>query len=299
MNRRTLLLFLLGAKLAAGVIAWHVVGGTIRLGDTTDYLSGVYLSRQDPLSTAYLMSLTGSWFTSTVGYTYFANVPMLILAWVGIVKGTQLLELGRRYWLLLFVSLLAPSYQLWTSLHSKEAVVNLCFGWIVFYTIARHKGIRLGLAERVTTATMGVVLVLFKPAYAPALVWLFLFMPRGFVRSYPKLASTLVLVLGLSVAAGILVVLRDLLDLTAQTFHLHFSAGGTFTRGRSWSGIDQLLRELPLGVVVSFVGPTLSEAMGSARMIPFFLEGVAVFSAVVYLMGRGTLSGGGCTSSVS
>lgn len=292
MSRTRFLALLLVAKLSAAFLAWTVVRDRIKLGDTQDYLAGLYLVRDDPLSTAYLMSVAGAAFTSLFGYSFLANVPLLLMAWFGILKGTAALELSPRAWLLLFVLLLSPTFQLWTSIHSKEAVLNLCFGYLVFFVVSRHKGLPLSRFDRIAVPAFVATLVFFKPLFAGAVAWLLFFSTVGLRTRTPRLLSVAAVALPLMVLSLSAPSIARQLDPEVRDFHFHFSSRGDFTRvEREWAGTGEMLSQMPVGLVTSFVGPTLRESLDEPVMVPFFLEGVISLLMIAGLLLRATCSG--------
>jgi hypothetical protein len=293
MNRRRILALLLAAKLLAGAAAWYVVGAFTKLGDTQDYLAGAHLDRENALSTTYLMSFSGHAFSAVLGYGFMANVPTLLMAWYGLVKSTKLLELDTGRWSLLLVMLLSPTFLLWTSIHSKEAVVNFCAGFVTYAIVARFKNLALDLWNTTLAVVAFVALVWIKPGYAPAFGWLLCFAVIGPVTRHPRaLSISITLFVG---ALGVVLTgyFFDLLDELIPLFHRHFSAQGTLTRvGWGWSGVADFLTEMPVGIVVSFIGPTPAEVMESPLLLPFFLEGLLTLVAVAYMLVRATVRNG-------
>jgi hypothetical protein len=213
------------------------------------------------------------------------------MAWFGIVKATTSLELSPRAWLLLLALLVSPSFQLWTSIHSKEAVLNLCFGYLVLFVVARHKGLPLSRVDRIAVPAFVAILVFFKPLFAGAVAWLLFFSTVGLRTRTPRLLSAAAVALPIMVLALSAASIAEQLDPEVREFHFHFSSRGDFTRAeRDWTGTGEMLTQMPAGLVTSFVGPSLAEAVEEPVMMPFFLEGVASLLVFAALLIRATFS---------
>ncbi len=293
MNRSQFLRFLLLVKLVVGFVAIKVLGPRMRLGDTPDYLAGAHIFRNDPTSTSYWMSVTGSLFSRVLGGGFLPNVPLLLLAWYGIARACREIELDRRRWVWLFVALLSPSYQLWSSIHSKEAVVGFGLCMLVAFALQRFKGAHQSRADRFLALMAGLLVVFFKPLYAAAVCWLAAFayiVPQSRSRA---MVSNLVAVMMVTAIIVAVAIAAPEASQVASQFHLHFSEAGDFTRlDRSWAGVLDAVRDAPLGMFAAFVGPTYREAQQSIAMTPFFVEGVITLAGLFLLALRACLRGG-------
>lgn len=283
LNRSLLLLFI--AKILGLFFAWYIIGSSTKLGDTQDYLAGYYLFRNDITSSAYLMSLLGSVFSSLFGYNALANLPVLLAAFLSLMICLKKINIEHSH-KVLFVCFLciSPGYILWVSLHSKEALFNF-FSFIFLVFLAKKV-----LDERVTKLDFILTfislwaLLYFKIAYTPAFIWLI-----TFVYILPKIKQRLILAIALmisliSLGAYLSYIYIDELNLIFSTMHLHFSQYGSNTRlEHEWDGFLDMIYSLPVGIVISFFGPTLSELKGSIFNYILFLESVLSASIIVYL----------------
>lgn len=290
MSRQQFLLLLFISKLFCGLIAWYVIGSITKLGDTQDYLSGFYLNRNNPLSTAYLMSLTGSIFSKIVGYNFLANLPLLLLSWLSLVIVTKDLCMKKVHWLFLFLLFLSPSYQIWTSIHSKEAIINFFFSLYLMAIIKSWLGKRISKKVLLLAFTGFFLVIFFKPLYAPSLLWLAFF--TAFIAKRKKIVMSSMITTLFAIVCSILLVLLayKLLDPVIKVFHLHFSADGDFSRpSHKWDSVSDMLYKIPAGMIVAFVGPKLSEALKVKMMLPFFIEGILTLSIILILLFNSTI----------
>jgi hypothetical protein len=289
-NRSQFLRLLLLVKLVVGFVAIKVLGPRMRLGDTPDYLAGAHIFRNDPTSTSYWMSVTGSLFSRVLGGAFLSNVPLLLLAWYGIARACREIELDRRRWVWLFVALMSPSYQLWSSIHSKEAVVGFGLCLLVAFALQRFKGTRQSRADRLLALMAGLLVVFFKPLYAAAVCWLAAFafiVPQSRSRA---MISSLIAAMMVTTIVVVVAIAAPEASSTISQFHLHFSGAANFTRlDRSWAGVLDVIRDAPLGMFAAFVGPTYREAQQFIAMTPFFVEGVITLAGLILLALRACL----------
>ena len=263
------------------------IGTNYRLGDTHDYLAGVYLFRQDWTSTAYIMSLTGAFFTNSLGY-WFANVPLLLLSWLGALKLASHIDTRNNFvWLLLALVLLSPSNIIWTSFHTKEAIVSSFFCIFLYYYIESDKS-RLKLTSLVLYYLSGSIVLFFKPHFGPAIVWLLAAKPLLFNNGsrFAKILSIVAILLALAASIVVFYIYFSEIEIVVQNFHKHFSTSGELTRDYRWDGVLNLIYDAPLGVLLGFTGPTLFESYGNPILVVVFIEGYFYFLlAFVILLG--------------
>lgn len=293
MSRPQFLLLLFISKLLCGLIAWYVIGSVTKLGDTQDYLSGFYLNRNNPLSTAYLMSLSGSIFSKIVGYNFLANLPLLLLSWFSLVIVTKDLCMKKVHWLFLFLLFLSPSYQIWTSIHSKEAIINFFFSLYLIAIIKSWLGKRISKTVLILSFMGFFLVVFFKPLYAPSLLWLAFF--TAFIAKRKQIVLSSMITTLFAIVCSILIILLTykLLDPVIKVFHLHFSADGDFSRpSHKWDSVSDMLYKIPGGMIIAFIGPKLSEALKVKIMLPFFIEGVSTLFIILTLLFNSTIKNG-------
>lgn len=285
MTRRNFLILLLLAKVIFCFISWYVIGSITKLGDTQDYLRGYFLFRETWTSTAFIMSITGKLFSSLVGYNVIANFPFMLIGFYGIYLGTKQLVLTNSQWFGLLVCLCFPSTLMWTSIHSKEAVLNLFFGVLAFLLIKRLNGETWNVKEKIMLLITFALISFFKPLYAPAVFW-FAFYSSTYNLRVKKLLITLTIsLLGIASFIALLYIFEQELASYLQTFHRNFSATGELTRvGRVWQTVDDFLLDALNGMLIAFVGPTFNEAADKITLLPFFFEGIATLFIFAVLL---------------
>lgn len=292
MTRKQFLITLFLAKLVFSFISWYVIGGMTKLGDTQSYLQGEFLHRNDWSSTAFIMSFLGHWFAGLVGYNVIANFPLMLLAFYGICLATRRLNLGRSEWFGLLVLLCLPSTLMWTSIHSKEAVLNFLLGAFALLLIKRLDGEAWRFSEKMVLAAVVALIAFFKPLYVAPVAW-FLFYAAAYNSKFKKTNLTLAVVSVSSIlfVFGVLSFKTEFASFL-NVFHKNFSVSGELTRiGNVWGSVEDFFLSAADGMFIAYIGPTLAEAFQHTKLLPFFIEGLLSLFVIIYLIARSTFRG--------
>jgi hypothetical protein len=265
------------------------------LGDTSTYHTGgrgttpgfvEMISASRPLEATGLRAF-GTAITETVGVVlsqltggnpYLINIGFQTIAFVGLFRLLKSVEPKVRKPLSLL--LLLPTFNIWTSIASKEALVTFlfCMLLVVFSRMEKEGGRRYFLPSFLI-----VLLLVLKPHYAAAAVFLF---SVASVCQRVKQRATVAFSLGLASLIP-LFFLADRLDGFSQTVAGHFRTGaGTLTRAPYFSEPYDLFMKAPYGMFQSFFGPTVSEATVGALQMATFVEAVILVTVLLYLILR-------------
>ena len=220
---------------------------------------------------ATLSQLTG-------GNPYLINIGFQTVAFVGLFRLLMSVEPKVRKPLSLL--LLLPTFNLWTSVASKEALVTFvfCMLLVVFSRMEKEGGRRYFL-----TSFLIVLLLVLKPHYAAAAVFLF---GVALICRRVKQRATVAFSLGLASLIP-LFFLAERLDGFSQTVAGHFRTGAqTLTRAPYFSEPYDLFMKAPYGMFQSFFGPTASEATVGALQMATFVEAVILVVVLSYLIVR-------------
>ena len=289
MSQRNFLTLLLLAKVLFCFISWYIIGAMTQLGDTQDYLSGRFLYRENWASTAYIMSYFGKMFANLVGYNVFANFPLMLAGFWGCYIAVKNISLTNMQWFGLLICLCLPSTLMWTSIHSKEAVLNFLLGLFAYFLIKKLDGNSWDLRDKLILILTLLLIAFFKPLYVPAVSW-FLFYTLSYGAKVKKVMVTAFTTIALlSLFAFFIITFESELTSYLQLFHRNFSVQGELTRvGNVWRTVDEFLLAALGGMVISFIGPTLGEAAKHITMLPFFFEGVFSFVILIFLIIQGS-----------
>ena len=266
-SRFYLLLFVYRCVLS--VLAQTVITGFTVLGDAKQYQNASF-------------DFSGSWFldsnvvTGNLGAFFqlisFGN-PVMVNLWFqavgfyGIYRLMEALDSPARRRMALLV--LFPSFNLWTSIASKEALLLFSLGIVGAYIVDAYRG-----KERLRP--MGLlgagIIAVFKPHYAPALL-LLVGVPK-LARGIRQASAFMLLALPLTLVP--LYVFRDGIDRLSFEIAGHFE-GGRATREAFWVEQYDVFEKAPLGMFLGFFGPTFREAFLSGNLlqvVSFFESGV-------------------------
>ena len=261
---------------------WYIYSNFTKLGDTFDYLNGMYIYKNDFGSTAYIMSLLGMYINKIAFGTILANVPTLILSTIGILYPVKIVNelLGRVPRSLVIFSLM-PSLSMWGSIYGKDSVGLFAMGVASGYIV---KLLHYGSFKPKIIELLAFLLILyFKPQYMVVITFIVILAVSFF--AFKSVASRCcILIISFFVALICLYVYWELLDALAVQMNIHFNAEANATRGIVFSSFTNMLFDFfPLGFV-ALVGPTFNEAIDNYIYLPYFVEGLFVLFVLVRLL---------------
>ena len=171
--------------------------------------------------------------------------------------------------------LFLPSFTLWSSITGKEAVLVFALSVVCAYLIDVHHG-----RERLRPIHLfaAFLLVVFKPHYGAALAYFYGVSimarhvhPRGFVA----------FMLGALSLVPLYLFFQTLSELSFQVLP-HFEGGST--RAAFWVNADDVYVKAAYGMLLSFIGPTLTEALRASNPLHVvtFCESVVLITYLTY-----------------
>ena len=256
--------------------------------DTSSYQQngiGYVLTAVDALSLSpqFGQQQQANWITIIIGAIFnFASggSPILInmwfqaLAFLGIWRLLAAVEPEQRKFLALLVML--PSFSLWSSIASKEAIVVFLVGMLCSVAVRAYRGIghftpRDGLFLA--------ALYIFKPHFVPA--FLFLLLLPVFARRVRQ-PGALALIAGV-VSLVPLYIWRDTIDRSVLAV-----ASGMYNEGGLSTRTERLLVEsydyfvhAPEGMLLALVGPTWSEVSSGVLHLASFSESMLMLGMLL------------------
>jgi hypothetical protein len=217
-------------------------------------------------------------FKLLAGNKIFINLGFQAIAFFGLLQVLRALPplLRKRMILLMFL----PSFTLWSSISSKEAIMVFAMGFGVAFLINLHYG--TAKLRPVHFVAIWIIFA-FKPHFAPALLYM---LGAILVFRFVRYKATAALVLGMASLAP-LYYLRDVVDELSFAVAPHF-LGGTSTRDVFWVDQYDVFWRAPYGMFQAFMGPTMSEALtsGNVMQVVTFLEGLALIAIFVFYSAR-------------
>lgn len=251
------------------------------LGDTYRYLAGAEafgpgLWRD---STA-LMDTFGYSFSLLLG-PVLANIPFLVLSCIGVYYPVSRLSLTKNQLIVLLALLSIPSFGVWTSIISKEAVGVFFLGVILGFFIDYIK--RKPNKRYFLLAVCVYLCALFKPQYliGIAALFTFVFISRKFaLRGFGK---TVILILFFVFSFFALYLFRHQINELSFIIPLHFSLDAGSTRENTiWLNDFDVFRNAPYGMFIAFFGPTVSEALSKPTHLLVFIESALIVGGLLF-----------------
>jgi hypothetical protein len=269
------------------------------IGDTWSYQHGVYPEEYSriPLSASTLFDLGSSQLstvlTAKIGGVLnkiFGGSPVLIdigfqaICFVGLVYLLNSVEGRPRKWLALLVML--PSFSIWTSIASKEAIVAgalaVLSGFLLRMYYGKKKTFFLPIVALVT-------LFLFKPHYLIALA----FGVFGTWLCYRVKQKTFLALLGGMFSISLLYLVRDKVDALSfgvQRLFLVTLQGGSSRNEAFFVDKYDVFLKAPLGMFQSFIGPGLADITLSPLNMITFVESMVLLGLLVFLFASRVMS---------
>ena len=217
-------------------------------------------------------------------HTVFFSNPILInigfqsIAFAGLVYLLRGIEPRARGTLAILV--MFPSFTLWSSIASKEAIVVFLVCVISRYVVDIYYGRDRFRLHHILAIG---ILYIFKPHFMPAVSFVLVV---SWTARYLRQPATAAVLIG-STSLFILYLVRDILDVFSRKVSLWiFAEPGVSSRSVAFlSEPFDIFRKAPEGMLRSFMGPTLSEASaGGALHLFSYLESIAILMVLAVIL---------------
>lgn len=232
------------------------------------------------LATGLTAFIGGSLNAIFFGEPILVNIGFQSITFVGLVYLISSIKVPDRYYVAALV--LLPSFTLWTSIASKEAIVAsalaIASGYIIKFYYREGK---IKLIHIVSAA----VLYIFKFHYLAALGFFF---AAAVIGRYVRQRAFSALVVGLLSLVG-LYVMRDKIAKMAEFVQWSILSGpmGRSTRVESFF-VEQydVFAKAPIGLFQAYFGPTIEELTKSPLHVLSFVESTILTGVLVYLLAK-------------
>lgn len=262
------------------VVGQVVVVRLTTLGDSDRYQGGV--SKFTGINAQFFTDSTTFLEGVGLGLAMVLRDPVLIniayqtIAFYGIARLLMAIEPGLRKAFLFM--LLLPSFNLWTSVASKESVIVFALGVLCSLLVeSYYNRARLAFIHVLAAA----LLALFKPHYFLALSFIFGLTWAG-RRVLQKEALVLLAGFGTLVALAAIADKVDALSFQVLTHFMHENARST--REAFWVEPYDVFRKAHEGMYLAFVGPTLTEALRQPLQMVAFAESMALVAVLLSIL---------------
>lgn len=264
--------------------ALFVYANFTKLGDTPRYIYSApsFFSANFFYNSTTMMDTVGHSLYIFLG-PVLVHVPFILMSFFGIYYAVTRLHLKNKQLFYLLLLLSFPSFGIWTSIASKEAVGVFFLGIILGYII---DVIKRNPNKNYILVTLAFYLcAIFKPQYLIGFTALlnFVFLSRKFSL---KGTGKLVL-LGLFFASSffVLYLFRDQINELSFILPAHFSLDAGSTRENTiWVNNFDVFLNAPYGMFIGFFGPTVSEALSKPTHLLAFLESSIILGVFLYAL---------------
>ncbi|CAM3980364.1 hypothetical protein CWB85_20690 [Pseudoalteromonas sp. S1727] len=258
-----------------------------QLGDSHRYLeSTLTFSASVLYSSTALMEFTGAIVKYLQPPLY--HFPAMILSFIGVVISFNALkkrDVFRNKWLLyIFILLnLMPSYLIWTSIHSKEAIATLFMSYFAVLLInmidKREK------VSKVLLLFFCYLLLIFKPQYFVAIISVAIYLYLLIKFRLNAYLSILLFLCIFIVQFALLVSVSEYIDLVTLNMYSHFDPENAKSTRENIYFVNEgdFFRGMLHGMFLSFWGPTINETITRPVWAVFFLESLVIMLVFVFL----------------
>ncbi|MFA0203968.1 hypothetical protein AB4450_12030 [Vibrio breoganii] len=267
--------YVFASKIFYCLFAIFIYSRFTQLGDSESYINGYYLYRNDYTSPAFLLSLIGDklgYIGSSLFSTIFATIGVLYPL------SKARLSIKKQYFILLFC--LFPSFGVWTSIISKEIFVlfsmGVCVGGLI--DMINNKSSRLTLFQLVCL----LMLTALKPHYSLAIYLSFvvIYLHQRGLSGLLTIVATIICTYSAIILA---VYFSDRIFNYVTFIADNYFVDGASTRPNDfWLESSDFYTYSLIGVPKAFIGPTLMESLNRSFFFPFFIEGLILFTTVVF-----------------
>mgnify|MGYP003975790233 CR=1 FL=1 len=245
--------------------------------DTHSYLTGVVYDPQLMFSKSTQMIGTIAYSFSLILGPVLANVPFVILSFYGIYYAVSRIDLTNKQLTILLILLSFPTFGIYSSVASKEAIAVFFMGVILGFIIDIIKKRHVGNYLLIVIAFY--LCILFKPQYMIGIsaLLIYLFLSRILrLKGYGKL---FLLVLFFIVSFGLLYIFRYEINAISFNMPKYFSLKSNSTRENTfWIDDFDVFKNALYGMYIAFVGPTFTEATQKTTHLFAWIESMIILS---------------------
>lgn len=241
------------------------------LGDTYDYLSGRHFSLEFLFIKSTYMLGTLAYSLNYLFGTFFANIFFMLLSFFGIYYAVSRIVLSKKQLTVLLLLLSTPSFGVWTSIASKESIGVFYMGIILGFIIDLIKRKRKQNYLLIILAFY--LCLLFKPQYLIGIVMALSYISLSYNLKLKGIGNLLLLFLVIFISISLLYIFRHEINNLSFIIPSHFNYLSFSTRENLIFLDDfDVFWNTPYGIYISFIGPTIEEALKKDTHLLAFIE---------------------------
>jgi hypothetical protein len=245
------------------------------LGDTFRYFSGPTAWDSSWFySSTVMMDSFASTFAKCFGI-YLGSLPFLLISFVGVYYPVSKINQTKKQLLGVLALLSLPSFGVWTSIASKEAVGVFFMGMLLAAYIDVYE--RQPIKNKFMFLLSVYLCLVFKPQYMIGVfaIFSFTYLSRKFILSAAVKVFLFLTMIG--VGSAILYYFRDLIDDLSKMMPAHFSLEAGSTRENTiWVEQYDFFKNAAYGMYIAFVGPTVQEAFSKPTHMIAWVESMVI-----------------------
>jgi len=259
------------------------------LGDSHAYLSGSH-AHGDMLSsrTALLGNLAFA-LKNIFGLDLFVHLLFSLASGFGLWLSLSFLQpFHVKTKKLLFIVLISPSFLVWSGVVSKEALVILPIGGLM-YLYCRYLLGSFKVSSYIWFIIFVIMLLFIRPNFFPVYTMIFISTYIIMNKNLTRLSyGVLVLLMAICVSFILFYIINNFsfeIDYAIYMSKRMFLAYESDTNRYwvEWDSFSDYFYNMYWGIPFSIIGPLPSEAMNRVAFIPFLLEGIFYFSFIFYV----------------
>lgn len=265
------------------IFAVFVYSKFTSLGDYDRYINSTQNFSMLILDSTPFVDFSGNIAGSIFGRNFLANLPFICLSFYGVYYPVKKIVLSDDRLISLLLILSFPSFGVWTSVLGKESYCVFAVGLVLGYFIDLLSGYK-----RLPTfmELFGIFLVYrFKPQYIIAMAHVFVFAFLRSRRSKPGLIL-FVFILFIAIDISTFYYFREVISDLSLMMHTHFSSSLT-SRGNTLQEEYDVFIQAPYGMLLAFIGPTLSESIHRLVFLPTLIESIVMLAILIYGIWKG------------
>jgi hypothetical protein len=229
-----------------------------------------------------MMSFLGLTFSSILG-DILVHLPFVVISFYGIYYSVEKLKLSNKSLVIILILLSFPSFGIWTSIISKEAVGVFSMGIILGYFIDLFENSKRKINTLEYIAFY--LLFIFKMQYFAAILSIWIFVKLFYLFKLKSKGKTFLFFLHCFITILILYYFKDFLNQLSFIMPNHFDLEAGSTRDNTiWVNDYDVFFNAPYGMFIAFWGPTISEIIEKPIQSLVFIESVVILLFFIYFI---------------
>lgn len=253
------------------------------LGDSGSYIIGQKLNWDNfYYNSTSMMSFLGLIFSSILG-NILVHLPFVLISFYGIYYSVEKLKLSNNHLFYVLLLLSFPSFGIWTSIISKEAIGVFCLGIILGYFIDLFENSKRKI--KIIEYFAFYLLFIFKIQYFAAILSIWIFVKLSNLFKLKSKGKAFLLFLHCLITILLLYYFKDFINQLSFIMPNHFDLEAGSTRENTiWINDYDVFYNAPYGMFIAFWGPTILEIVEKPIQSLVFIESLVILLFFLYFI---------------